>query len=336
MSFTYPTAFFLTPLIVLFVFAAIYNFKKKKTILTSFISENAYKKLGVRSGREIDFFKTFLITAAMIFFVFALSGPQWGEKYQEVDVKGIEIGFLLDTSNSMSAEDLKPNRFEVAKLLITSIVDSLETDYVSLINFSGKAFIQCPLTVDYDAFKMLTEASTISPPEEQGTDFGEAIGTALKSLKFSKSEKKLLLLITDGEDQESGWQSYIEELQKQNIFVFTVGVGIRSGAPIPIKDKDGNTTGWKKDKQGNIVKTRLDENTLIQVASRCGGQYFRLTDTSAVDTFIIGLKTFERSVLKKKLKLEKKQRFYFFLIPGILLLLLELLLSERRLTWKKG
>lgn len=336
MSFAYPTAFFLTPLIVLFVFAAIYNYKKKRSVLSSFISENAYKKLGVRSGHEIDFFKTFLITFAMIFFVFALSGPQWGEKYEEVEVKGIEVAFLLDTSNSMNAEDLKPNRFEVAKLLITSIVDNLETDYVSLINFAGKAYVQCPLTIDYDAFKMLTEASVISPQEEQGTDFGEAFAVAIKSLTSSKNEKKLLLLITDGEDQESSWQNHIETLQEMKTIVFTVGVGAQSGAPIPIKDKDGNITGWKKDKQGNMVKTRLDENTLIQVASKCGGQYFRLTDASAVDAFVMGLKTFERSVLKKKVKLEKKQRFYFFLIPGIILLILELMLSERKLTWKKN
>jgi Ca-activated chloride channel family protein len=190
--------------------------------------------------------------------------------------------------------------------------------------------------VDYEAFKMLTEASAISPVEEQGTDFGEAFTVTLKSLASSKSEKKLLLLITDGEDQESVWQNQVEELKNRQIIVFTVGVGIRSGAPIPIKDKDGNITGWKKDKQGNIVKTKLDENTLIRIASRCGGQYFRLTDASAVDTFIMGLKTFERSVLKKKVKLKKKHRFYFFLIPGLILLILELMLSERKLTWKKS
>lgn len=336
MTFANPTAFYLVPLIILFIIAAVYNYKKRRKILTSFISENAYKRLGVRSGHEINFFKTFLVTTAMIFFIFALAGPQWGEKFEEVDIKGIEVSFLLDTSNSMNAEDLKPNRLDVAKNLITSIVDNLETDYVSLINFAGKAYVQCPLTIDYGAFKMLTDATTISPAEEQGTDFGEAFAVALKSLASSKSEKKLMILITDGEDQEGVWQSYVEELQKQNIFVFTVGVGIPDGAPIPLKDKDNNITGWKKDRQGNIVKTRLDENTLIQIASRCGGQYFRLTDASAVDTFIMGLKTFERSVLKKKVKSEKKHRFYFFLIPGIILLILELILSERRLAWKRS
>lgn len=335
MSFANPLAFYLTPFIVLFVFIALYNYKKKRKILTDFISENAFKKLGVRSGREIDFFKTFLVTCAMLFFIFALAGPQWGERFEEVDIKGIELIVLLDTSNSMNAEDLKPNRLEVAKQLIASIVDNLKTDYVSLINFSAKAYVQCPLTIDYDAFKMLTETTGISPAEEQGTDFGEAFALAQKSLAASKSEKKLVLLITDGEDQEGRWQNYIEDFKKQGIIVFTVGVGVQGGAPIPIKNKNGDITGWKKDKQGNIVKTMLEENTLIQIASRCSGQYFRLTDAAGIDTFITGLKNFERTVLKKKVKLEKKQRYHFFLIPGLILLLFELLLTERKLAWKK-
>lgn len=335
MSFAYPTAFYLIPLIVLFVLAALYNYKKKKEVLTSFISETAYKRLGVRSGHEIDFFKTFLVTFALVFFVFALAGPQWGEQFEEVDIKGIEITFLLDTSNSMNAEDLKPNRLEVAKQLITGIADNLQTDYVSLVNFAGKAYVQCPLTVDYGAFKMLTDATTISPPEEQGTDFAEAFAVALKSLASSKSEKKLMILITDGEDQEGTWQNYVEELKKQQVTVFTVGVGIPTGAPIPIKGEDGKITGWKKDNKGNIVKTRLDKDTLIRIASQCGGQYFSLTDASSVDT-ILGLKNFERTVLKKKVKSVKKQRYYFFLLPGIILLILELILSERKLKWKKS
>jgi Ca-activated chloride channel family protein len=289
----------------------------------------------VRSGGEIDFFKTSLVTLAMIFFILALAGPQWGEKFESVDIKGIEMIFLLDTSNSMNAEDLKPNRLEVAKQLVTSIVDRLSTDYLGLVNFAGAAYVQCPLTVDYEAFKLMTEASTISPEEEQGTDFKEAFQLALKSFESSKSNKKVVILITDGEDQEGQWQGYLPEIKKQGIIIFTVGVGAGSGAPIPRKDSEGNTIGWKKDKQGNMVKTRLDENTLIRIASQTGGQYFRLTDVEGISHFVKNLETFERNVLRKKVKLEKIKRFHYPLIVGILLLFFELLLSERRLTWKE-
>ncbi len=335
MSFANPIALYLLPLVVLFVFVAIYSFRTKKKFLADFISETAFKRLGVRSGREIDFFKTALVTSAMVFLIIALAGPQWGEVFEEVDIQGIEMIFLLDTSNSMNAEDLKPNRLTVSKQLLHTVVDTLKTDYVGLINFAGKAYVQCPLTADYEAFKMLADATTISPPEEQGTDFGDAFRVALKTLEASKSDKKILLLITDGEDQEGTWLQIVEELKKREVIVFTVGVGIRAGAPIPIKDEKGEITGWKKDNKGNIVKTRLDEEMLIQVAAKMGGRYFRLTDTTAVDIFIRYLENFERSILKQKVKSRKKQRFYFFLIPGILLLILELMLSERKLTWKK-
>ena len=336
MSFTHPEAFFLLALLVLFVTVSVYNYKKKKKLLKGFISTTAYKKLGVRSGGEIDFFKTFLVTLAMIFFIIALAGPQWGEKYENIDIKGIEMVFLLDTSNSMNAEDLKPNRLEVAKQLIISIVDNLKTDYLSLINFAGLAYVQCPLTIDYSAFKLMTEASVISPEEEQGTDFKEAFQLALKTFKSSKSKNRVILLITDGEDQEKQWQQFIPEIKKQNIIIFAVGIGIPSGAPIPVRDKDGNVTGWKKDKQGNIVKTKLDENILIQLASYTGGQYFRLTDAAGIDTFVNNLKSFERTVLSKKVKLKKIKRFHYPLIIGIILLFLELLLSEKKITWRKN
>jgi Ca-activated chloride channel homolog len=335
MSFTNPEAFFLLIALALFIGAAVHNYKKKKSMLNGFISTNAYKKLGVRSGGEIDFFKTSLVTIAMIFFILALAGPQWGEKFENVDIKGIEMIFLLDTSNSMNAEDLKPNRLEVAKQLVVNIVDNLTTDYLGLINFAGVAYVQCPLTIDYEAFKLMAEATTISPDEEQGTDFSRAFQVALKSFEHSKSDKKLLLLITDGEDQEAQWQNIIPEITEKGIIVFTVGVGVSSGAPIPIKDKDGNITGWKKDKQGNIVKTTLDENTLIQIASRTGGQYFRLTDVTGIDAFVNNLKNYERNVLRKKVKLEKIKRFHYPLIAGLIILLLELILSERRFTWKE-
>lgn len=336
MTFSHPEAFFLLVLLALFILVAAYNFKKKKSLLNDFISSTAYKRLGIRSGGEIDFFKTLLVTLAMFFFIFALAGPQWGEQFESMDVRGIEMVFLLDTSTSMNAEDLKPNRLEIAKQLIGSIVDKLRTDYVSLINFAGSAYIQCPLTIDYEAFKLMTEATTISPPEEQGTDFEQGFRLALKTFEKSKSQNKVLVLITDGEDQEKTWQQVIELFQKQKIIVFSVGVGVAAGAPIPIKNEQGEVTGWKKDKQGNIVKTRLDENTLIQVASGTGGQYFRLTGAAAADTFVNNLKNFERSVLSKKVKKKKIKRFHYPLIIGIIILMLELILSEKRIQWKKN
>ncbi|MCX6584060.1 MAG: VWA domain-containing protein [Candidatus Aminicenantes bacterium] len=336
MSFANPEAFLLFAVLAAFILIALYNFHKKNKLLEAFISAAAYKRLGIRSGREIDFFKTSLITLALAFFILALAGPQWGEQFENVEIRGIEMVFLLDTSNSMNAEDLKPNRLEVAKQLIGSIVDNLQTDYVSLVNFAAVPYVQCPLTTDYEAFKMMTDASNISPSEEQGTDFGRGMLLALKSFEKTQGEHKVLVLITDGEDQEKTWQQAIGEIHKQKAIIFTVGIGVASGAPIPIKNEKGEVTGWKKDKEGNIVKTRLDENTLIQIASQTGGRYFRLADPASIDTFINYLKHYERSVLAKKVQLHKIKRFHFPLLIGLILLIVEFMLSEKRLQWKKN
>lgn len=337
MRFANPEALFLLVLLVPFSILVIYNYNKKKKILGQFISSSAFGKLGVRSGREIDFFKASLVILAIVFFILALAGPEWGDVFESLDVKGIEMMFLLDTSNSMNAEDLKPNRLVVAKQLMTGLVDNFVTDYVGLINFAGVPYVQCPLTIDYDAFKLMVDASVISPDEEQGTDFSAAFALALKSFRAGNGDgsHRLVILITDGEDQEQGWRNALETFQKQNVIVFAVGVGVESGAPIPVKNASGEITGWKKDLQGNIVKTKLDEDTLIQVASATGGQYFRLTDSAAIDTFIDGLKNYERRVLSQKVRMKKQKRFYYPLIIGIILLLIEMCLTEKRLKWKK-
>ena len=206
MSFSNPSAFLLLLLLIPFVLLAGYNFIVKKKLMDAFVSELAFKKLGSRSGREIGFFKVSLIVLALIFFVLALAGPEWGDVMEQIDIKGIEMIFLLDTSNSMNAEDLKPSRLDVSKQLVNTIVDHFYTDYIGLINFAGTAYIQCPLTIDYEALKSLTEASEISPPEEQGTDFFEALSLALRTLKISANGNKIIFLITDGEDQEGRWE----------------------------------------------------------------------------------------------------------------------------------
>jgi Ca-activated chloride channel family protein len=335
MGFSHPEAFYLLLLLIPLIGLILFNFSKKKKLLDSFLSERAFAKMGLRSGREIDFFKSSLLNAALIFFIIALAGPEWGERFEDIEIRGIEMIFALDTSNSMNAEDLKPSRLEFSKQLIYTIIDHFSTDYIGLINFAGSAYIQCPLTVDYEAFKLLTEATTISPEEEQGTDFSSAFSLALKSFRAAVESKKIIILITDGEDQEGKWKDMMPELEKQNIIVFTVGVGIRSGAPIPLKNSQGDIIGWKKDKKGNMVRTTLDEKTLIRIASSTGGQYFRFTDISAIDIFVNNLKSFERSVLSKRMKLSRQKQFHIPLIIGIICLIFEMFLTDKKLIWKK-
>ena len=291
--------------------------------------------MGTRSGGEVDFFKTLLLFFAFFFIILALAGPQWGERLESVELQGIEIMFLLDTSNSMNAEDLKPNRLEVAKTLINDIVTSLNTDFVGLVNFSGLAYVQCPLTPDYEAFKLMVSATSISPPEEQGTDFGEAFALALKTFPERTESTRILMLITDGEDQEGAWQQSVADLKELGIITFTVGVGALSGAPIPIKNENNEITGWKKDKAGNIVRSRLDETALLRIAAEMEGQYFRLADLSGIDPLVEAMKSFERQILSRRMKSQKVHRFQYPLFLGIILLIFEMILTKKRLPWTK-
>jgi len=336
MSFANPTVFYLLLFLLPMIAIMVINFRRKKKLLSDFMSEKSFGELGFRSGREIPFMKALLIIIAIIFFITALAGPRWGEKFENLNVRGIEMIFLLDTSFSMNAEDIKPDRFTIAKDLINTIVENLKTDYVGLINFSGIAHVQCPLTIDYEAMRLLTESSSISPPEEQGTDFFEAFSLALRTLKISSNSNKMLFLITDGEDQEERWKEILKELKSEKLPVFSIGIGIPSGAPIPVRDKLGNMKGWKKDNEGNMVKTKLNETVLRYISSETGGNYYRLTDTAGIEILMNNLKSFERSVLRKKIRSVKIERFHYPLAIGIMFLLIELFLIEKKIKWKKN
>jgi len=336
MTFAYPTALFLLLLLVPFAVLVVRNYHKKRQILREFIAEAAEPEVVVRAGREIDFFKSALLLAALAFFILALARPQWGERFESTDIRGLEIVFLLDTSASMNAEDLQPSRLEVAKNLVTTIVGALRTDMVSQVNFAATAYVQCPPTLDYDAFKLLAEASAPSPEEEQGTDFAKGFALGLSLFRHSRSSQKVMILITDGEDQEQGWPDAVKELQKQRITVFAVGVGAVSGAPIPILGADGRTTGWKKDKQGSIVKSRLDEATLARIAADCSGQYYRLSSAAGIAPLVQILRAYERQQLSRKVKSRKIDRFAYPLLLAVMLLACEMALSDRRIAWRKS
>ncbi len=320
-----------------FVILLFINFKKKKRLRKNFISDEAFQRIAVKASDDIIVIKAILMTTALFFFILALAGPQWGEKKEAVDVKGIEILFLLDTSRSMDAQDLNPNRLEVSKDLIINIVDHVKnrTDFFGLISFAGIAEIEAALTDDYNFFKMRTNSVGISPDDVQGTDFLNALRLAIDTLKMSKNKNHIIVLITDGEDQEKEWEKILPELKEEQITVFTVGVGKSTGAPIPQKDEDGNITGYKIDKQGETIKTVLDELSLIKIKDATGGSYFRLTDISGIEQIVNGLDRFERSVLGKRLSVKKINRFQYPLILGFIFLILEMLLSDRRLRWKR-
>jgi len=333
MHFSNPYALWLLTLLVPFALLALYSHRIRQRWMAGFFSRHARSRMVVRAGREMDVFKTTLLILSMGFLILALAGPQWGERFVPVEVRGTEMTFLLDTSFSMAAADLEPSRLAAARRLITTAADTLATDYVSLILFAGRALVQCPLTVDYEAFKLMVEASTISPAEEQGTNLAAALDLALEVMKPERKAQRILVLITDGEDQEGGWKERASRLKELGITVLAVGVGAPDGAPIPLRDKNGEVTDWKRDREGKMVRTRLDEAPLKQLARETGGRYFRLTNPGDLDHFTTLLKNFERRVLQRKVRRVLVPRFQYPLGIGIILLLLEMALTTRRIRW---
>lgn len=261
----------------------------------------------------------------------ALAGPRWGSHYQEVSRKGVDIMALVDVSPSMLVEDIKPSRLERARREVLDFIRVAQGDRVGLVAFSGAAYTQCPLTLDYGALEMflgLLSSDLISVP---GTDLGSAIDTGLASFDMNSETDKVILLITDGEDNEGAGIEAARKAAKKGVKIFVFGMGDNSGGPIP----DGSGGGFKKDRGGQLVLSRLQEEGLKKIASITGGDYVRSSagDLDLDTLYFDGIKSKTEAVTLKSGKIKVyEERFTFFLLGAFLLLLLEGLIEERRLV----
>lgn len=287
-------------------------------------------RLTERSLKGRTFFKGVLLLAAILFMIIALAGPRWGSHYQEVSRKGVDIMLLLDVSPSMLVEDIKPTRLERARREIIDLLKVLAGDRIGLIAFSGTAFVQCPLTLDYGAVQFFLSALSPDLIPVPGTDIGSAIETGLSSFDFETETDKILLLITDGEDNEGRGLKAARSAAAKGVKIFVFGVGDTTGGPIPENQKTG---GFKKDKEGKIILSKLDEEVLKKIASSTGGVYVRST-TGDLDLDILyfeGVKSRTRAVDLKSGKIKVyEERFTYFLLTALVLLILESLVETRK------
>ncbi len=278
-----------------------------------------------RSG--VRFIKGLLLLGALFLMIFALAGPRWGSRYQEVKQKGVDIMIAFDVSPSMLVSDIKPNRLERAKRKVQDLLHVIRGDRVGLVAFSGSAFVQCPLTLDYEALSMFLnqlEPRFIPVP---GTDLGYAIVKAIDSFDSMSQADKVILLITDGEDNEGLGQKAAEKARIKGVKVFVLGIGETGGGPVP-----GPGVSFAKDESGRIILSRLDEEGLKEIASTTGGTYARVV-TGDLDLDIIyfaGIKSHTRATEIKSGKIKVfEERFAVFIAAALLLLLIEVLLLER-------
>jgi Ca-activated chloride channel family protein len=267
--------------------------------------------------------------------VLALAGPLIGSKLVEFKEKGLDIFIAVDCSLSMQAEDLKPNRMAHAKLILGQLIDRLAGSRIGIIAFAGQAYVECPLTVDENAARDVLDTIDTATVPIPGTVIGDAIRVAIKGLKAGEGHNRVLVLLTDGEDHHSDPVGAAQEAAKVGMKIFTIGIGSAEGEPIPIKDDQGNRTGYKRDKKGEVVLSRLDEKTLMDIAKETGGRYHRADPAGdEVDELTRDLEGLQQGDQKSRMFNRFENRYQYPLAFGLLLLLVSLAIPE--MTWQKS
>lgn len=266
-----------------------------------------------------------LFSIGFFFFVIGLSRPQIGAKLKEHETKGAEIMIALDVSNSMLAEDYSPNRLERAKLAISRLVDKLRDDRIGLIVFAGNAYVQLPITTDYVSAKMFLNTISTETVPVQGTSLSEAIRTAARSFSAQSEKSRAIIVITDGEDHEDDPIPAVKDAVEMGARVFTIGVGSPEGKPIPMNGE------LLKDKDGNIVVTKLDEDILKKIATEGNGVYVRAGNTEfGLNPVIDNIKKMDSEKYTSIVFEEYDEQFMYFLAIAFFFFVLEMLIGDRK------
>ncbi len=331
MRFAVPSNLILLGLVVLLGLFYIWSISRKRKLLSRFgdlflIMKNAPYISFARQGG-----KAALLLAGVLFMAITLSQIQCGTHMEMMKREGIDLVIAVDVSNSMLAQDIKPSRIAKARQEVRGIIDRLKGDRIGLVVFAGDAFIECPLTLDYSAAKIFLDVIDVGLVPRQGTAIGDAIRKATEA--FSKMEKKhkVLILLTDGEDQNTDPLGAAEEARKEGVKIYTIGIGSVTGEPIPITNRNGDVLGYKKDRNGEVVVTKLDEMTLQKIALATGGKYYHATPGEMeLDKVYDDISKMEKKELEGKLMVQYEDRFQYPLLFGIFVIVLEFFISERR------
>ena len=275
--------------------------------------------------------KALLLVCGLLFLIFGLARPQWGFHWEEVTRRGLDIIVAIDVSKSMLAQDVKPNRLERSKLAVKDLLRKLQGDRIGLIAFAGSAFLQCPLTADYNGFGLALDMLDIDTIPRGGTSIARAIKEAIRSFEGGLKKYKVLVFITDGESHEGNTMKWAEKAKEEGIKIFCIGIGTKEGELIPYRT-DAGERGFVKDQGGNVVKSRLDEETLQKIALKTGGSYVRATGAEFGLDLIYEerLSKMEKRELESKMSKQFEERFQIFVLIGVVLLLLEPFITTRQ------
>jgi len=323
----------LIPFIAIFYILA---FWKKKRALKKFASPDILEKLipSISFGRQ--YFRAFLMIFALVLLIISLARPQYGVKEELVTHRGVDIILAIDTSDSMMAEDISPNRLDAVKIAVQDLLGRLQGDRVGLVLFSGESFLNCPLTIDYGALEMFIEIMDTDIIPQPGTNIEKAIETAQAAFETKERQYKVLIIMTDGENHQGNPVGAAKKAAEEGIVIYTIGLGSPEGAPIPVKDGEGRIVDTKRDRQGEQVISRLDEGILKDIAREGNGKYFRVTSSgNEIEEICSEILNMEKKDFQSKLYTTYVDRFQYPLFMAFILILWEFFFDERKKSMRK-
>lgn len=314
---------------VLFLLVLFWKHRTQK----KFADSRLLRKLSPDRSLFKSVLKISVFCLALTALAFGLVNPKIGTKLETVKREGVDVVFALDVSKSMLAEDIAPNRLEKSKQLVTQIINSLSGDRIGIIGYAGSAFPQVPITTDFSSAKLFLNGMNTDMVSSQGTAITEAIAMAKTYYDDEEQTNRVLFIISDGEDHEGNLSQIAEEAASEGIKIYTIGVGTTTGGPIPIK-RNGVLQYYKRDQNNEQVITRLGEDRLKEIASQANGKYIEGNNTKDVIEEVTAiLNRMDKKEFDAKQFTDFKDQFQWFLVAALFLLILDILLLERKTAW---
>lgn len=325
--FGHPEYLYLLLIIPALAFIQLLFLIQKKKALKRFGSPELVEHLMPDVSKFRPVIKFYLLLLALMALIFTLAAPQFGTRLQTVQRKGIELIIALDVSNSMNAQDIEPSRLERAKQAIARLTDRLVNDRLGLIVFAGQAYTQLPITSDYASAKMFLSNINTEIVPTQGTAIGAAINLAVESFSQQDDVNRAIIVITDGENHEDDAMGAAQNAADLGIKVYTVGMGSPRGGPIPA----GGSGNFLRDREGNVVITRLDEGMLQEIATAGNGEYIAANNIRAgINNLMSELSDLEKSEFESKVYTDFEDQFQYLALIALLLLLIDFVILERK------
>ncbi|MDC6365284.1 MULTISPECIES: VWA domain-containing protein [Flavobacteriaceae] len=328
--------FYLLAIIPVMVLAFFFFQIWKKRTQRQFADSRLLRRLAPNRSSFKSALKLFFLLAGLAFLILGLVNPKIGTKLETVKREGVDIVFAIDVSKSMLAEDIAPNRLEKSKRLVSEIINQLASDRIGIIAYAGQAYPQLPITTDYGAAKMFLQSMNTNMLSSQGTAIDAAIELASTYYDDAEQTNRILFIVSDGEDHSEGSTVKAIDLAVQNgIRIYTIGVGKTKGAPIPIK-RNGVVESLKKDNEGEVVITKLNEAILSEIANEGNGAYIDGSNTEKTVEYIKEqLDQMDKKEFEAKQFAEYKDQFQWFLGAAFLFLFLDIFVLDRKTQWLK-